>query len=226
MKRFIFVMMMICAGGCIEQGEPDPEQAGRPSDRDAIGAPADDTAYTETIVSRRADGTYEIEERPITLAQELTENEAREAGGGGASVAESNALDPGCSGSSEWLYDQPGFVGNRICFSHPTYNCETYDLSMFTRTRISCFFAPGGLESLPWARGDWWDHGYCESLGEINTNRVRSIWTGYSADPGVWFYDDTSLGGGLRSAFTGAYVQYPDVSTPGRYIQTCGSKLN
>jgi hypothetical protein len=73
MKRFIFVMMMICAGGRIEQGEPDPEQAGRPSDEEAIGAPADDTAYTETIVSRKADGTYEIEERPITLAQELAE---------------------------------------------------------------------------------------------------------------------------------------------------------
>jgi len=226
MKAFMFVIMMICTSGCIEQEQPDPERAGQPPDRDAMGAPAEDTVYTETIVSRKADGTVEIQERPITLAQELAQNEARKAGGVELSVVGSNAVDPGCAVTSEWLYDQPGFVGNRICFSHPMYNCESHDISLFTRTRIPCFFAPGGMDSLPWAKGDWWDHGYCESHGEINSNRVRSIWTGDSTHPGVLFFDDVSLGGGLRSIFGGAYVQYPDVSTPGRYIQTCGANLN
>jgi hypothetical protein len=225
MKIATLIMVVICTNGCIDQDHPDSYKTEQ-SVEQIYGQPSVvDTTFTQTIIRHKSDGTYEFIEKTITLAQELAENEAREMRGAGFLVAEPNAQDPSCAGTSEWLYDQPGFVGNRICFSHPNFNCELHDLSLFTRTHVSCPLLPFP-EPLPWARGDGPGAGACVVSDPVNVNRVRSIWTGSSGQPGVWFFDDNSLGGTLRSSYTGTFIKYPDISTPGRYIWTCGSPLH
>jgi hypothetical protein len=228
MKRFHCVMFILCVAGCVDVAEPAPEETTTdpPASSEESGTEASnpDAVYTQTIVSVTPEGRYEITHASITLAQQLAEHAVREAYRDGLSVADSSFIDPGCAGSSEWLYDQPGLVGNRICFSHPTFNCMVHDLSQFTRTTVPCPLSPF-REPLPWARASGLSPSLCVVSDPVNTNRVRSIWTGSSAQPGVFFFDDQSLGGSLRSSFTGTFVQYRSVNTPGRYIQTCGARL-
>src|SRR5262249_36143736 len=80
------------------------------------GAPvADDASFTETAVVVHADGTRTVTQQPLTAAKEREQNAARAtyfASRGQAKVI----LDSACAPRSFWLYDQPGEVGNRICF--------------------------------------------------------------------------------------------------------------
>ncbi len=69
----------------------------------------DDAVFTETEVWLDPDGTSRVETRPITAAQEHAV--AARIGGAQPLIAQ----DLSC-GSSFWLYDQPYYAGNRICF--------------------------------------------------------------------------------------------------------------
>lgn len=221
MKIMLTVSLAMCLSGCVEHIQSSDES----EDQAELKIDVDGTTYTQTRVRWKQDGSFEVAHAPISLAQELAENSAREARATGAFVGEPAAHDPFCDPNSEWLYDQPNFVGNRICFSHPAFNCELHDLAQFVRFQAFCPLL-GFSEADFWAGVPGIITGVCLAHAGLNVNRVRSIWTGASASPGVWFFDDPSLGGTLRSVFSGTFVRYPNVQTPGRSIWTCGSPLH
>jgi hypothetical protein len=215
MKR-ISIAVVAFAASCVASPEPSSE----PQDTNG-----ELTVYTQTIVTKKEDGTLEVTSKPITLAEEIAENKIREASAAGEFVPVPYHLDPGCAGASDWLYDQPkaisGFVGNRICFNHPSLDCNFDDLTQFARVNISC--GGGVVVTLRWAGGVFG----CPFMGVSNPvpnnlNFVRSIWTGNPG--GVTFLNDSSIGP-VQGSYVGNFVQYPDVSTSGRYVRTCGPAL-
>ena len=82
----------------------------------------DEQTVTVTAVHLHADGTEQVQETTMTLAQERAESAAREQqlaratvarGSGLGEVEQALSLDTSCFGASLWLYDASN---NRICF--------------------------------------------------------------------------------------------------------------
>jgi hypothetical protein len=110
LSKIAAAVLALCVGatGCIAVGGSSED---------------DDRIVTVTAVHLRADGTQEIRETTMTLAQERAESMVRqqqlETGPaaraiGLGEVEQTIALDMSCFGASLWLYDASN---NRICFS-------------------------------------------------------------------------------------------------------------
>jgi hypothetical protein len=179
--------------------------------------------YTETVVSKNPDGTTEVRTRQISLADEIAENALREAIAAGAPVRNTMGYDSGCAGTSNWLYDQTGLTGNRICFNFPAYQCDRNNLNLYARGPT---FSCNGRTYQPlWAGGpkfcDPFSGGASWALPD--SNEVRSLWTGYPQTSGIAFYTKYGV---FNSQYTGANQQYSNVTPYGRDVQTCGQPLN
>jgi hypothetical protein len=116
----------------------------------------DDDVFTVQVARVNADKSVTIiSEHQITRAQEIQENEARKNGtlpvrgrdSAGLSIDSVNT-DSNCAGSDNWLYDQTGDQGNRLCL---------YGTNPTTCAAMNTFPHPGG--------GNW-------------QNRVASFYTG------------------------------------------------
>jgi hypothetical protein len=187
-----------------------------------------DDVFTDTIVDVKEDGSYDIKTKLVTLAERQAEIKIREAIAAGIPVERTLAWDSGCASSSHWLYDQPNtpLTANRICFRHPAYDCDTHDLSQFTRGTITC---GGSTYTTRWAGGIVG----CGPLGiptfaaTTDLNAVRSIWTGSNAPSGkidaVSFYNQN---GTFQNQYIGTNTQFPNVSTSGRDVKLCGKIIN
>lgn len=207
-----------------------------------------DTVFMQTIVTMTEDGSEQVTSEPITLAQEIEENRIREMIADGIRVPQTRALDSSCNGNSEWLYDQPSFVGNRICFSHPGdgsnrpyVNIDEHDLASYPRGSYVCgsttyttYWAGGisGCTPVFTFPPNGSPPRYLPTYRSDSVNSVRSIWTGTSPSPGdsgVWFNDE-AYGGPpfylryfiLRASFPGSQVQYPNETPTGRFVTTKG----
>jgi hypothetical protein len=108
-RKIAAVALALCVGatGCIGVGGSSED---------------DDRMVTVTAVHIRADGTQEIRETTMTLAQERAESMVRQQqletsaaarAIGLGEVEQAIALDMSCFGASLWLYDASN---NRICF--------------------------------------------------------------------------------------------------------------
>jgi hypothetical protein len=161
---------MAC-GGADSQTDP-----GSASDSDP------NQVFTSTSIQVNADGTTVVKQTPITLAQELAENAAREAShptsaNGVGSTSEAIVRDTGCFASSLWLYDHTNRTGNRLCL----VGNGTATLGSYTR-----YCSPGTQYSYP----------TCYTW----SGSVRSYWPGY--EDGGFVYVDPSGGGRWTKPFS------------------------
>jgi hypothetical protein len=103
-----------------------------------------DAVYVVQVARVSGDGNVTVvSERQITASQERAENAARSAGtmpvrvtgnSGGDLSLESVNSDSGCAANDNWLYDQSGQMGNKICLygTSPFTTCAS--LSSFAHT--------------------------------------------------------------------------------------------
>lgn len=222
--------------GCAVPADSQEAAAGGEASEPSVGSAEDEaddvsaeSVFTETIVTIDEHGNETVVSRPITLERELEEARLRAAIANGAVVAHERALDSFCYGNSEWLYDQPNLVGNRICFSHPVTYSDRHDLTAYPRGTIVC---GGTTYTTYWAGGIAGCMPRLPPLAPIpylrsnNTNSVRSIYTGLSnpsVKSGVWFYNEDNT---PATAYTGVYVQHLDVTPVGRYVDTLGLEIH
>lgn len=110
--RVCAVGLMVGCGGTLEEDAP----------ADAPEGQEQDELFTQTIVRALPDGTQSQETTLITRREQLAQLEAREAllrrlGGDGVTQQDLDdlAVDGGCAGSSLWLFDKTGLVGNQLC---------------------------------------------------------------------------------------------------------------
>ncbi|AKV00961.1 hypothetical protein AKJ09_07624 [Labilithrix luteola] len=195
--------------------EKDP--AATSSNGESAAATPEDTVFTQTMVTVKEDGTLDIKTRPITLAEEIAEREIREAQAAGIPMQKTFSVDPGCAGSSEWLYDGNNLTGNRVCISHPWCLSETVDLTTVPRSTLSC---GGQVYTTYWAGGVAGCYLDRTPLSvPVNTNQVRSIWTGSGTYYGTYLIKDD---GTTSGSYPNQNWQYPTINVSGRSVRTYG----
>lgn len=142
------------------------ESSGPTTDQGAV--------YEETAVTTHADGSVSMRHRLVTKAQQIREREldeqARDAAAKGIKLEQMQiAQDSFCASTSLSMWDQPNYVGNRICFS----GTGTTDLALYTRGSCVC----SGTICPKWYGKSY--SGCSGSLG--SSNFVRSLKAGNSA---------------------------------------------
>lgn len=109
--------MRVCAFGlmvgCGGVPEDAPTEASERQEQEEL--------LTQTIIRALPDGTRSQETTLITRREQLAQLEAREAllrrlgDGVRQQDLDDLAIDGGCAGSSLWLFDQTGLMGNQLC---------------------------------------------------------------------------------------------------------------
>ena len=131
-----------------------------------------DTEFTLTVVDTKDDGTVSVQQRPITLRQEIADREYDEkkaaAAAKGITLLDTRnlALDPSCSQLQMW--DATNYTGNKICFLHPG-SAGVADLSQYVRTGGAC---PSNWFGYSYYQGPT---GGCRLLASSQYNWVKSF---------------------------------------------------
>jgi hypothetical protein len=139
-------VLFVLAAACGNPAPADPDAAPAPDPTTVV---ADTDVFTETVVTLQPDGTSSTVARPITAAEERAI--AARIGTAHGTAEPLIQQDPSC-GSGFWLYDQPNYVGNRICFT----GAGTAALALYPRQVCNRWF---GCRWYTWqiTSGSWYD---------------------------------------------------------------------
>ncbi len=185
---YLLLAVSSCLVACEPTGDPIPKSRAVVLHATDVIPPSVESEFYESIVNVEAD-RLTIRIQPITLDQERADRVARE-----VSAEALTIRDMSCAGSSLWLYDRPGALGNRICFQGfaPLEKKDTYvDLSSIPRLWGAVGIGPRQpLAYWDITTGSYWP-GVSAGVLADELTRIGSFLYGVDAPPP---YSDADVG--------------------------------
>jgi hypothetical protein len=115
----------------------------------------EESFVSQTVVTIDKDGRQTVSERVLTQRQARAELDAARGVAPPASsdvgtTSQALTQDPGCAGSSLWLFDAPNRTGNELCFRSDSPGYQIASLSAYTR--CTAFFRGTCISTAPWTQ--------------------------------------------------------------------------